>query len=257
MSVEIDYYREEALQPRKVDFRFLYAAIAKEPTLLHPALATLQASYDAGLAVVNIIDGTNIANGYSRIIPLFTEEQRQQLDLPNDLADIAELGTVFVHPDFRGRRIAEDLQRQLLQQVKPQIDDQNLLIIGTTKTLKFLHILDRMGEETGISFYHCRHTEFPHLAPVTCICEPDFGEGFQHRPDCTTRVTETQIFSIRDLLAQREKVTHCKEYKIPCTMFVSSESLAGELDKIIAGMFENRVTSQSEWVNRLIKNGYY
>ena len=241
-----------------VDFSMLHTAIMRESALLHPSLATMQESYLTGLGVAHTVenDGQNVAVGYARVIPLLSFEQREQLSLPGNFPDVYELGTVIVHPDYRGRGISEQLQRELIRRFKGRLDEESLLILGTTKTRKVLHILDKLSDE-GVSFYHCRHTEFPHIAPLTCICSPYFGEGFQHTTDCSKRVTEPQVIFIRQILTKTSRELNIQTDKIPCTMFISDKELAERMDATLADLYGGGNFAQERFVNRLKEIRYF
>jgi len=241
-----------------IDFQRIHRAILVEPALLHPSLADLQESFEAGLAVAQTeeVDDGQVAIGYSRVIPLLSREQITALDLPVDFPDIYELGTVFVLPEYRGQRIAEGLQRQLIRRFKQQLDQNEILILGTTKTRKVLHQLDKLADE-GVEFYHSRHTEFPHLAPVTCVCEPDFGSGFQFGTECPQRITETEMETIHQTLPRNGVILLRDVDKIPCTMFVSNRDLAARVDTTIAQAYGQDASAQEAFVNRLVELNYF
>ncbi len=245
-----------------VDFGPIHAAIQQEGALLHPSMEAMQESFAAGLAVAHTedVDGRQVAVGYSRLIPLLGEEQIQELGLPAEFPLLAELGTVFVSPQYRGHGMAEGLYRELFGRFRESMQGGRLLVIGTTKTAKVLHQLEKL-RDMGINVHAGRHTEFPNLAPVTCVCNPDFGSGFQHGPDCSERVTESDAQRIREALPGRgvimlRDVSNGDPSKIPCTMFVSDRALAASADRMISETY-GMPTAQQIFVDRLGGINYY
>lgn len=252
--------------PRKepsVDFGPIHASIQEEGALLHPSLETMEESFAAGLASVYTEDvaGRKVAVGYSRLIPLLAPEQVAELGLPREFPAIAELGTVFVAPLFRGRGIAENLYRELFARFSEPLVEGRLLVLGTTKTAKVLHQLAKL-QDMGLNFHAGSHTEFPHLAPVTCVCVPDFGYGFQFGVECPARITESDAQVVRDCTKRQEIILlsdvkrNGDRGKIPCTMFVSDRNLAHQTDRMIADAYGGREAQQT-FVERLAAIDYY
>src|SRR5579872_5413685 len=240
---------------KSVSFEYLHVSIQQEPALLHPSLEDMVKSYEDRLGVAKTVkmDQIEVAVGYSRLIHLLSKEQKVRLELSMDFPDIYELGTVFVHPAFRGRGIAEDLQRELLLRFKDRIDARKLLVLGTTKTLKVLHMLDKM-RRYGFNFYHSRHTDYPNLSPLTCICTPPFGEGFQITKNCSKRVSSEMVVFLSNSLSRVDKRN---SDAIPCTMFVSSKSLADEIDDLLGKSKGDGPNSQRLLIRSLKNMGYY
>jgi len=243
---------------KSINFSDLHTQIIREPALLHPSLEEMVQSYENGLGVTKTVrtDHGETAIGYSRLIPLLSDEQKVSLGLPLNFPDIYELGTVFINPEFRGRGIAENLQLELLLRFKNRIVVGKLLVLGTTKTQKVLHLLEKMKEH-GFEFYICRHTEFPNLSPLTCICTPPFGEGFQITSDCSKRVSSEEIVFINKVLPEVDKKNFPKNDAIACTMFVSSRKLAYEVDNQLLKIHGDNPTSQGLLIRRLKDIGYY
>lgn len=247
-----------------VDFGPIHAAIQEEGALLHPSLEAMQESFAAGLAVAQTeeVDGRQVAVGYSRLIPFLTPEQVSQLGLPEEFPAIAELGTVFVSPPFRGHGMAESLYRELFVRFQEPLSDGRLLVIGTTKTAKVLHQLAKL-QDMGINVHAGRHTEFPNLAPVTCVCVPEFGSGFQFGTECSARITEPDALIVREAMPRKgvimlqEVGSNGARGKIPCTLFVSDRGLAAQTDQMIADAYGGGFAAQQTFVDRLDGIDYY
>ncbi|HVZ12390.1 MAG TPA: hypothetical protein VG965_05150 [Patescibacteria group bacterium] len=237
---------ETDMQP---NFAHIQTIISAESNLLHPDLASLERSFDQGLAVaLNLGDETV---GLVRFTPLLDEELKQAIGIP-DFPSIWELGTAIVAAEHRGKGLYNKLQNGLLESFKDEMSQGRLLVLGTTKTIAVLKAL-RKTEELGLDFHIGEHTEFPMIAPFTCVCTPDFGCGFQLTKDCPQRVAGSQLISLDEIAESSYDKT-----KIPCTMFVSSKNLASQIDDDLMLKFSEGLDSpQAALVNRLKGVGYY
>lgn len=225
--------------------------IASEPTMLHPDVAGLQESYRKGLAVALVHEGDGEAVGLARFIPLLDEKLSQNLGL-NDFPQIWELGSVIIDHPYRGQGHASNLNNALISSAQEEMRDGKLLILGTTKTARMLGSL-HAASSLGFDFHAGSHAEFPMIAPFTCVCVPDFGEGFQLTPDCSQRIQENQLIALEEIKDGQHKTE-----KIPCSMFISDRDLArGVNDRLQDRFSEDGISPQLALVRSLINRGYY
>lgn len=104
------------------------------------------------------------------------------------------------------------------------------------------------SRELNIDFYTSIHTEFPMIAPFTCVCSPDFGCGFQISTDCFARAKEEDLPKLEEIAAKSKDGV-----KIPCIMYVSSKALASDIDL----QLKKNLGSQSNLVQNLKDMGYF
>ena len=136
-----------------------------------------------------------------------------------------------------------------------------ILIVGTTKTPQLTSVLDRLATEFKTSaesepvnypteFKFCNREQFPFVTPFTCVCNPDFGSGYQHGDICSYTNTEIQGFiSGKSILPVVENA----QDNIPCSMFISSITLAAETNQKIESLYGKR----ENLVNKLVELNYY
>lgn len=231
----------------------LHAAMQRESTLLHPTLSSLEQSFQDGRAIA-LLDGER-AVGYIRFTPLVDDRMRGALAVSPECPDIWEIGSAIILPEdaYRGRGFFSSLRNSLLATVQNEIRQERLLILGTTKTIKVITVLDK-AQALGITFYQSAHTEFPMIAPLTCVCNPDFGCGFHIASHCPQRVTPSQLKELPVLAQASSDGT-----KIPCTMYVSSRPLAAHIDEALRIRFaqDNRECPQQALIDSLKRIDYY
>ncbi len=246
---DIKYYSSQ--EPGKEhDFARIAEMISSEPSLLHPDQASLQESFAKNQAVVMYDDEKLI--GFVRFTPLLTPQLKEQIGLPENFPDISEIGSAVLlnSPEYRGKGLYAPLRNRLLETIKDRVEEEKLLVLGTTKNIAVYKVLPQ-SSELGIDFYTSRHTEFPMIAPFTCVCSPDFGCGFQLSTECPERVEEDQLINLIN-------ISESNKGKIPCIMYVSDKSLAERMDKSLGYYFGGYdLPPQQTLVQRLVQNAYY
>lgn len=220
-------------------------------TLLQPSLEALQSSFAKREAVV-LMDGPKPI-GYVRFSELLNEDSRKALDLPSDFPLIYETGSAIILPEYRGRHLYPGLRTRLLSLAVDRIRNKELLVLGTTKTPKVVESLDD-ANELGLGFEIVNPHDIPMVASFTCVCEGDFGNGFQNGSDCFNRATKAEIALIEkhDWKAVQEAGNR-PDGKIPCTVYVSDLELANQMEDRLTGLFG----SQGNLVRELEAIGHY
>ncbi len=233
------------------DLRSIHAVINDESNLLHVTLSSLEESFDRGLAIALIPEDSTEAIGFVRFTPLLDEDLKQDLGL-NNIPSIWEIGSAAIAPYYRGRGLYTPLRNDLLATVSQEMKDRRLLILGTTKNIAIIKVLDK-AKDLGIEFFRSVHTDFPMIAPFTCICTPDFGCGFQLAENCPARVTQQQLIQLDEIAESSADGT-----KIPCVMYVSDKSLAERIDYDLMVKFGGvGLNPQRSLVSALKAKGYY
>jgi len=119
------------------------------------------------------------ALGHVRFSPLLDPRLMEKLGV-EDCPQIWEMGTGFMDPNtLRGKGLYGPLRNVLLKMHLEQINSGQVLIIGTTKTKAVLNVLkEAMAVELGA--FYANHLAIPYISAFTCVCEGNFGQGFQH-----------------------------------------------------------------------------
>lgn len=210
------------------DLTNLRGQIAENPNLLHPTVEGMLESYHNGLAAVGLNERGE-AISYARLIPLLSPEQAQQLEIPEPFGHVYEMGTVFVSERWRNQGIGQKVQREALEHMHNGGGER--LIIGTTKTMRELRALGHI-DIPGIAFTPAHHFDYPHIAPLTCTCDPDFGCGFKYGKECSQRIAKKDVPII---LFQNGQIPRRQDAlgndAIKCTMFVSNPETAEKFDR--------------------------
>ncbi len=218
------------------DFRSIYAGITQETsTMLVPKMGDLEESYRSGKAAI-ITDEENVV-GYVRFSPLLDDNLANKLGLPDSFPNISEIGTGIIDPAHRGRGLYKLLRGSLLESHADQIIDGRLLVIGTTKTMAILNTLHH-ATDLGMHFEAFHHQEFPMIAPFTCVCEGDFGQGYQHGVNACTKRVRSELIPLQQNLHMLEP----HDGKIECCMYVSSRDGAQSINDGLFAFFRNDET---------------
>lgn len=250
MEKEIQFFHKIS-HPSTPDLTKLYEALTQEMKFPNPSLENLIESYKYGLAIV-MVDGEK-AVGFTRFIPRLGERMKNLLDLESNFPQIWETGSSIIlnDPNYRGKGLFVPLRTKLLELITDKINRQEILVLSKTKTLAVYKGWRRTSDEIGIDFYPSVHTEFPMIAPFTCICNPNFGCGFHLSTECPERITKQQLDGL-------EQMTSPTEGGIPCTMYVSNKKLAKELDGTLENKFSLSFKNpQKALVDKLKEIGYY
>lgn len=213
----------------------------------------LRKSYDADMATV-LLDGGKIVGG-TRFVPLLDSAKKQELNLSSlQLPDIWELGSIAVAKEAMGNGFSRDVNKNLLSSVKERIQNGELLVIGTTKTAAVIRMLWGLDLKDIGNFSVSSQSDLPMIAPLTCVCKPPLGTGFQMSPNCEYRISPKEA----------EEVTQKKRGfglnpGIPCALFVSDIDLARRTDGVLKKRFSevNPSNPQGELVAALQRIGYY
>ncbi len=222
---------------------------AESSVLLPTTPESMQASYEKGLAVV-LTSEQGEAVGYLRFSVLLDAEKKERLGLQNTIPDVLEIGSAYIHPDFRGG-VYSAFRNEALSMVLPAMQEGHLLVLGTTKAVQVLHAADH-AKEIGINFKPVVHTDYDMIAPLTCVCQGCFGRGMQSSSFCPRRITIDQLPMVEVIAASQKG-------KIPCTMYVSDEALAERMNHELREHFRSRGhdVAQRAWIEVLREDGHY
>ncbi len=227
---EYSFHNSESLPDP--DLMSVHQTMLGEPTLLHPGIGDLKDSYDAGMAAV-MTDESGVVCGYARLSPLVAPELRTKLGLPSTIPEVWEIGSAVIQREHRGNGRYSAFRRSLLQAHINAIHEGKVLVLGTTKNIAVMKVLPDAAV-IGINFYPCVHTEFPMIAPLTCVCEPDFGSGFQHGAHCDSRTTQVALDTLLKNLSQENQL---RSPQTACTMYVSDYNLAATTNAALVEHF--------------------
>jgi hypothetical protein len=208
----------------------------------------LESSFSDRRAVV-LMDGEKTI-GYVRLSSLLDISGKNMLGIPDDFPDIAETGTAIIHPDYRGHGYYPKLRTKLQSMFVEEMKEERLLVLGTTKNLRVIESLDD-AVEIGLQFTIVGRDEIPMIAPFTCVCEGEFGNGFQNGTSCFQAATQSELIQIGK--HNWEDVKKNGGSKIPCTVYVSDIDLARKMETRLLDQFGSR----DEVVNALRSIGYY
>lgn len=227
--------------------------IARYPgEMLSVSSDQLGKSFNSGMAAV-LINSENQIVGGARFIPLLDHGEKEKLDLSSSqIPDIWELGSIVSMGEARGNGFNRSLNEKLLESVRERIEKQELLILGTTKTLFLVKTLLKIDLGPKGNFSMLSHDQLSMIAPLTCVCEKPLGAGFQMSPNCDYRIMPNQVDK---LMALGDNL----KGKIPCTLFVSDKGLAGKTDSVLRKKYEmvNSSNPQGALVAALKRIRYY
>jgi|GEM_PF-2110725 len=110
-----------------------------------------------------------------------------------DCPEIWEMGSGFMDPELRGKGWYGPLRNKLLVSYLDKIKAGEVIILGTTKTARVLLAL-KESLTIGLKAFYCHHETLPMISALTCICQGEFGQGFQYGADaCHKRVSRDII----------------------------------------------------------------
>lgn len=213
----------------------------------------LRESYSADMATV-LLDGDKIVGG-TRFVPLLDSAKKQELNLSSlQLPDIWELGSIAVAKEAMGNGFSRDVNRNLLSSVKERIQNGELLVIGTTKTAVVIRMLWGIDLKDIGNFSVSSQSDLPMIAPLTCVCKPPLGTGFQMSPNCEYRISTKEAEEV----AQKERGFGLNP-GISCALFISNIDLARRTDGVLKKRFSkvNPSNPQGALVAALKGIGYY
>lgn len=226
--------------PPPIDFGRIQRGVNIETAAMLPVtVPSLEQSFANGLSTIVMDTTTDTPVGHIRFSPLFTPELRTHLNLPSDLPDLWEIGTGWIDGSdhFRSQGLYRMVRNDHISRYQDELNEGNLISIGTTKSLKVLHTLHHAQEEFGVEGIILPHTNMPFIAAFTCICTGNFGCGFQNGVDaCPQRIKPEQFpgdgapntfIDHTDL----EAITKIQDLnggsgKIPCTMYLQGKKSA-------------------------------
>jgi hypothetical protein len=194
-------------------------------TLLQPSIESLENSFADRKAVV-LLDQER-AVGYVRLSSLLDADKKEAIGLPGDFPDITETGSAIIHPKLRGHGYYPKMRTELLSMFSEEMREGKMLILGTTKNPRVIESLDDSVDRTGMEFQIVSRHEIPMIAPFTCVCQGEFGRGFQEGASCHQEPTPNQLVQITE--HKWEDVRKNGNGKIPCTLYVSDLDLANEM----------------------------
>ncbi len=215
-----------------VEMANIVRAINDESTMLQTTEEDMQRSYAQRMSVV-MLDGQQVI-GHTRYIPLLDQTLKNALGLPEQFPQIWEIGGVITHPDYRGNGYNKHLWQHLAQLYRSDLDQGQLLALGTTKHIGILQVLPKL-DQIGLDFRACHHFEFPMVSPFTCICSGSFGQGFHITDHCQSRIGREH----GEALKNRAAVPHQPDGLMKCSMFVSSLPLAEQVNQDLQRYFGN------------------
>jgi hypothetical protein len=245
----------KSIHPRPDFTEILEAMKMEKGVLLQPTLKSLVESYEAGLACA-LIDGERPV-GYVRFSPLLEVNLKDKLALDDNIPDIYEIGSAIILPDHRGKGYYPRLRNGLLNLVADKVNNKELLVIGTTKSIKVIEVLEH-ATDLGINFSLSRHGEYPGIQCLTCVCKPDFGYGVQHDIFvCPKTITESELAALQNI---PDYQTHKKEVdslstngQIPCVLYISDKDLARRTSDVLI----SKLGSIKKFVKELKGQNYY
>jgi hypothetical protein len=216
----------------------------KKDVLLQPTLESMQASYKKGLASV-LLDGERTV-GYVRFSTLLDDDLKTKLNLESSVPNVYEIGTAIILPEYRGNGFYPQLRNNLLSLVEDQMKTGELLVIGTTKSVRVAEVM-KEARKMGINFSITRPGEYPGIQCLTCVCKPDFGVGVQFDVyECPKTMEEGKLINLRNI-AELDGKTHHREIlqfspdgKIDCVMYVSDVNLAQRTSDKLIGVFGSK-----------------
>ncbi|MEK7450593.1 MAG: hypothetical protein AAB662_01480 [Patescibacteria group bacterium] len=213
----------------------------------------LQKSYGADMATVLLDDGKIV--GGTRFVPLLDSAKKQELNLSSlQLPDIWELGSIAVAKEAMGNGFSRDVNKHLLSSVKERIRNGELLVIGTTKTAVVIRMLWGLDLKDIGNFSVASQRDLPMIAPLTCVCKPPLGTGFQMSQNCRYRISPKEAEEV----AQKKRGFGLNP-GIPCALFISDIDLARRTDGVLKERFSKVDPSnpQGALVAALKEKGYY
>lgn len=210
---------------------------------------------------------TDSAMAYGTLKPRLTPEIKQNAGLTGIDYEIMELGTVIVLSTYRGSAngngngngsgLATSLVADILESHADKLHRGTLLIIATMKSpitmLTFRNAFSRNGYQPAF----VNHLDYSMIAPLTCVCLPDFGYGFQVAPPagCSERIEDTEHLAvINNHNGQRIHESDLEQLHGRCVMFVSDYSLAAEVDQAIRIELRRQGASPTE-SSRIVTTG--
>jgi len=232
----------------------LEAMKQEKGVLLQPSLKSLSVSYENKQACV-LMDKERPV-GYVRFSPLLDPQLKDKVGLSQEVPDVYEIGSAIILPDHRGKGYYSRLRNSLLRLGLERMEKGKLMVIGTTKNIRVAEVLPK-AIDLGIDFYASTHGEFPGVQCLTCVCNPNFGEGVQYRFDCPKGIDQESLIQLKlisDWETHRKEVTQFSpDGKIPCVMYVSDKSLAQKTSDMLLAAFG----SKELLAKTLMKVDYY
>lgn len=257
------------------DLSLVWKGMQEDKFVLKPPLEELEQSYRDGQATVLMVENESkkVGVAYIRRSNLLDEKRKLELRLREKVgSEIQEIGSSFTLPSFRGSALIngqkmsyyELMRRMEMARALPDMVAGKLLVIGTSKNKRIDDINIRMNEEPifkefGVGLFNVVHTskETGNIAPLTCVCTPDFGLGFQFTKQCSKRVTQDQLGKLVQLAASTP------DREIPCIMYVSSIKLAMDINQQLGNAFSHdqdgrgQADPQGALAVNLNRLGYY
>lgn len=179
MTTEIAQIQTNTLDPM---FEGLARNISAEPGMFHTNAEALTRSCDEGLCAFEIQDDQII--GYARLVPLLDEKIIQAIGLDLRTPKVYELGSVYVHPDYRGeagidesgRKVADRVLDNIFATTK-KIVDEGGVVIGTMVDVRMMKKLEGAIQHGIMPIISSHHTSFVEtdeigfLGALTCVCD--------------------------------------------------------------------------------------
>lgn len=221
----------------------------------------LYASFAAGFATV-LINSDNRIVGYVRNIPLLDASLKNSLSIPNQIANIYELGTLFVRDDHRHDGLSV---KALIRRHIAQTRDHGL-IIGTMKHPNVAASL-KIAAKEGVMFAVTNTDFYKMIQPFTCVCEGKFGNGVHLGPECPNRghLSGNNIVAVSDITKVNSVGllgANPETGATDCLMFVSDVGLAASIEANLMQVYTNRVVNlnqaiQQVMIDQLVEEGYF
>jgi hypothetical protein len=216
----------------RVNFSNLYQRMQgpeADGNLLGVTYDSLVTSWENGYAAIATAeDNPHEPLAYVRFIPLLDQSIAQNVGLDFPYA-VWETGTAFIAPELRGYGLYKNLRLELYKQHWNKIKSETL-IIGTTGNPKVTYSLHDLRETTGLPFQVVSHNLLPHIKQLTCVCNPDFGEGVQYGQDACPR--RLQVDDVGQYFGEDFMPLNMSQ-KHPCSMYVSSGRLALDIERTL------------------------
>lgn len=242
-----------------IDFSGLAEASRSEENVLPTTEESLRKSFQTGMSAV-FLNEEQRAVGHARFIPLLDEKLRDGLNLSTQVPQIWEMGTGLMLDECRGKGINILLRHGLVRRYRAQMASGEVLVIATTKTPELRRLVDNLadlttdeGDAYPLDFRFTNRENIPFIAPFTCVCNPEFGTGYQHGTACNQAEGPSGQTSEFRRGIELPVIGSTEPQKIACTVFVSSTSLARTTSELL----QNQFGSRQNLVNKLIERGYF
>jgi hypothetical protein len=272
--VEVVHKSDERTASFYPDFDKIAKLIREEtktnPILLPVSSKILQERFERGDSVVLGVNGQTV--GHLSFTRLLDSNVKHKLGLKPNFPEVVEVGSAIVAYQLkikdnrdapillRNRGYSEKMLTSLLHNHLEDLQDRSvnpIVGIGTTKSLYFVKAISHISDHQNLNIKFVEHSEYPFIAPLTCVCTPGKGGGmgYQYDGSCPVRIDSVEVLETFNGRA----VTVRGEAKCACVMFVLNPILAESVNNGLS-MLVNGASQEEKvknFVNLLRDNKYY